>query len=238
MLGAFDDALDTYRAADTPLRGDALLALGRLRPLLDQAHAPQPWDALWRAYRAHALCLAGRVEEGVALARALVPVDIYEWIHVFECLLRAGELSTLDMRSLLYRPPHTSEHRWAELARQRMRADHARIRSAQESADLGPTYDAVLEAYDRSGLPYERALTRLSYARWLLAKGEVERAEAVNRVTLALAERHRMGVLGADAWALAADLAKIQHQSARAEAASREAARLRCEHNYLGPARP
>ena len=60
---------------------------------------------LWQAYRCHALCLAGRVSEATALAGPLVPVDVYEWTHVFECLLRAGQLAVLDMRSFLYRPP-------------------------------------------------------------------------------------------------------------------------------------
>src|SRR6185312_6757383 len=67
LLGQFADALDAYRPADAALAGDALIALGRLKPLLDQPHSRlrdrsrAPWEALWRAYRCHALCLAGRV---------------------------------------------------------------------------------------------------------------------------------------------------------------------------------
>ena len=107
MLGQFEDALAVYREKDAALRGDALIALGRLDPLLDQPQAQHPWQNLWQAYRCHALCLAGRTEEAVALAQTLVPVDVYEWVHVFECLLRAGKLSVLDIKSVLFRPPHT-----------------------------------------------------------------------------------------------------------------------------------
>src|SRR5213076_1498547 len=82
----------------------------------DDALAAHPWQTLWQAYRAHALALAGRTAEAVALARSLVPVDVYEWIHVFECLLRAGQLNSLDLRSVLYRPAHAGEQRWSELA--------------------------------------------------------------------------------------------------------------------------
>src|SRR5262249_47844348 len=148
--------------------GDALIALGRLEPLLRQSHAAHPWQTLWQAYRAHALCLAGQVAEAVALARSLVPVDVYEWVHVFECLLRAGQLAAMDIKSVLFRPPHAAEHRWADLARRRMRADYMRLASA-DTDDLGNEYQELLEAYDRGGLPYERALTRLSYASWLSA---------------------------------------------------------------------
>ncbi len=52
LLGQFDDALVAYRGADAPLRGDALIALGRLQPLLDQPQAAHPWQTLWQAYRA------------------------------------------------------------------------------------------------------------------------------------------------------------------------------------------
>ena len=47
------------------------------------------------------------------LARSLVPVDVYEWVHVFECLLRAGRLDVFDIKSVLFRPPHAAETRWA-----------------------------------------------------------------------------------------------------------------------------
>ncbi|HZY86064.1 MAG TPA: hypothetical protein VFE78_14620, partial [Gemmataceae bacterium] len=190
LLGRFEDALAAYREADDALRGDALLALGRLGPLLERPQAPHPWQALWGAYRSHALCLAGRTDEAVALARSLVPVDIYEWVHVFECLLRAGRLAALDVRSF-GRPAGGAEHRWAELARRRLRADYRR---AAGGDDLGVEYRELVEAYDRGGLPLERALTRLSQARWLLARGEPGQAESAAGVALALAREHAMRV--------------------------------------------
>jgi tetratricopeptide (TPR) repeat protein len=200
MLGQFDDAFAAYREADAALRGDALIALGRLRPLLDRADMPPPWQTLWRAYRCHALCLAGRGDEAVALARSLVPVDIYEWVHVFECLLRAGQLTALDLRSILFRPPHGHEHRWADLARRRLRADYLRILGNSEGVDLGAEYRQLLEEYDRGGLPFERALTRLSYAAWLLAQSDFEQAERVHRAALDIARQYAMRILEADAW--------------------------------------
>jgi hypothetical protein len=226
LLGQFEDALHAYRDSDAALRGDALIALGRLSPLLEQSLQPHPWQSLWQAYRAHALCLAGRAEEAAAVARALVPVDVYEWVHVFECLLRAGQLAAIDLRSVLFRPPHAAEHRWSDLARQRMRADYLRA-SAAPPADLGGVYESLIEAYDRGGLPYERALTRLSYTRCLLAQGKSGPAQAVNAVTLELARRHGMPIVAGDAWSLATG----------AEAKD-EAARLRRAVGYHGPERP
>src|SRR5262249_4422928 len=109
MLGQFDDALAAYPPADAPLRGGTLLSLGKLDEILVIDRATHPWEMLWNCYRAHALALAGRRDETVALCRRLVPVDVYEWLHVFEALLRAGELAALDMHSFLYRPPTASE---------------------------------------------------------------------------------------------------------------------------------
>ena len=166
MLGRFEEALPVYREPDAPLRGDALLALGRLEPILATPQAPHPWQMLWGAYRAHALSLAGRADEAVALARALVPIDVYEWTHIFECLLRCGRLDAVDMRSFLYRPAHAGGHRWADLARRRMRADYLRL-GGDPPANLGETYRELVEEYDRGGLPWERALTRLSRGRRL-----------------------------------------------------------------------
>jgi hypothetical protein len=205
MLGEFEDALAAYREHDAPLRGDALIALGRLGSLLEQERAPAPWQTLWQAYRCHALALAGRAGEALALARTLVPVDVYEWVHVFECLLRLGRLDALDLRSLLFRPPLAEEHHWAALARRRMRADYLRLRgpaSAGEQGDLGNEYREVVEAYDRGGLPYERALTRLGQARLLGAQGKKEAAREVVGAALNLARRHGMRIVEADAGGL------------------------------------
>jgi hypothetical protein len=202
MLGRFEEALPVYREPDAPLGGDALLALGRLEPLLTVVQAPHPWQMLWGAYRAHALTLVGRTDEALALTRALVPTDVYEWTHVFECLLRAGRLDALDMRSFLYRPAHAGGHRWADLARQRMRADYLR-QTADPPADLDETYRALVEEYDRGGLPWERALTRLSRARWLESRGAKDEAFALAAEVLPLARRYGMRVVEADALALA-----------------------------------
>jgi hypothetical protein len=226
LLGQFEDALAVYRAEDAPLRGDALIALGRLQPLLEQEQAPHPWQALWRAYRAHALCLAGRKEEAIALAASLVPVDIYEWTHVFECLLRLGQLELVDMRSFLHRPGSATGHRWADLARMRMRLDYLRV-NEPDAADLEREYPQLLDTYDRAGLPFERCLTRLGFARWLLNRGESERAASVNAVTLLLAQRCHMRLLEADAQDLASIVALDQGQDATARIAAKVSCQLR-----------
>ena len=213
LLGQFDDTLAVYRPADAPLRGDALIALGRLRPLLEQATVPHPWQALWQAYRAHALCLAGRTKEALALAKSLVPVDVYEWVHVFECHIRCGALHALDLKSVLYRPPFANEHQWSNLARRRMRADYLRLSGNPSSLDLETEYRELLEAYDRSGLPYERALTRLGYARWLMARKEAAGAQTVLAPTLELARRYGMGIVEVDALEfLNADPAEVKRR--------------------------
>jgi tetratricopeptide (TPR) repeat protein len=197
LLGQFQDALKAYRAADAPLRGDALIALGQLTPLLNGPQAAHPWQTLWQAYRAHALCLHGEAEQALGLARTAVPMDAYEWLHVFECLLRLEKLELLDLSSLLYRQPFAAEHRWAALARRRMRADYLRVTGTE--GDLGTEYRDIIEAYDRGGLPYERALTRLGYGRWLLGQGRGEEAAAMLRGTVELAHRHAMAIVEIDA---------------------------------------
>src|SRR5262249_38380727 len=138
LLGQFDEALAAYPSEDAPLRGDALIARGRLDPLRQEGRPPHPWQMLWQAYRTHALCLSGQVDAAVALAGRLVPGDVYEWTHVFECLLRAGRLDAVDMNSFLYRPPREGESRWNELGRHRMRADYLRV--TWHDSDPGPDY--------------------------------------------------------------------------------------------------
>lgn len=208
MLGQFEDALNAYREEDAALRGDALIALGRLGPLLDRPLVPPPWQTLWKAYRCHALCLAGRMDEAVALAKSLVPVDVYEWVHVFECLLRAGQLKAIDVRSILFRPPHSGEHRWADLARRRMRADYVQMVRGEENIDLGNEYRELLEAYDRGGLPFERALTRLRYSSWLQTQGETEQAKKAASMARDLARQFGMRLLEADSTDLLSEFSR------------------------------
>jgi hypothetical protein len=238
MIGQFDDALAAYRPEDAPLRGDALIALGRLSPLLEQPFVPPPWQTLWKAYRCHALCLAGRADEAVALAKSLVPVDVYEWVHVFECLLRAGQLTALDVRSILFRPPHSGEHRWADLARRRMRADYLRVAGAAQTLDLGAEYRELLEAYDRGGLPFERALTRIRFADWLFAQDETEQAEGVNRIALDLARQFGMRILETDAWRMTQMLAERRGDLAARAAAQDALTRIHRHIDAPHPNRP
>jgi hypothetical protein len=233
MLGEFSEAIDVYPAEDAPLRGDSLIASGELGPLLEDTRPPHPWQMLWQAYRAHALCLAGRVEEAVALAQRLVPSDVYEWTHIFECLLRIGRLDALDMNSFLYRPPREGEARWNELGRRRMRADFVRLTMPAENPRAD--YEAALDGYDRGGLPYERALTRLGFCRWLLTRDEIAAAGEMNRVTLELARRHGMRMLEADAWSVQAEFDRRSGSNpAQAEDNERQ---LRSKTGYSGPAR-
>src|SRR5262245_24593310 len=194
LLGQFDDAIQIYRTDDAPLRGDALIALGKLEPLLDQPHAPHPWQTLWQAYRAHALCLAGRTAEALALALTTVPVDIYEWVHIFECLLRLGRLGSLDMQSLLYRAPFTEESAWTALARRRMRADWLRVTGAAGDFELDSEFRALIEAYDRAGLPFERVLTRLGYERLLRQQQREAEAHALAVAAAAICDQSGMSI--------------------------------------------
>jgi tetratricopeptide (TPR) repeat protein len=228
LLGQFDDAIATYRAADAPLRGDALIALGRLEPFLEKVQAEHPWQTLWQAYRAHALCLSGRADEALGVAQSVVPTDVYEWVHVFECLLRLGSLDAIDLGSILYHPPLAEEHRWSLLARQRMRLDYVRVLGA-DTIDLGKEYCDLLDAYDRGGLPFERVLTRLGYARFLMALGKHAQARAVNDVSLQLTRRFGMALLEIDAEELQAELLNTSRESI---------ASLRVRRHYQAPRRP
>jgi hypothetical protein len=226
MLGEFEEALAVYPPADAALRGDALLALGQLGPLLEEPRATAPWQTLWQAYRCHALALAGRTAEVWDLVRGLVPVDVYEWVHVFECLLRLGRLDALDLRSVLFRPPGVQEHRWSALARRRMRADYLRLRGRPKDVeiDLGREYAELAEAYDRGGLPLERALTRLGWSRWLDARGERAESESVAAAARELGRRHGLRVIEADA----CDMLALEG----------ERDRLRQDTGYAGRTRP
>ncbi|MGE3803958.1 MAG: hypothetical protein AB7K24_04700 [Gemmataceae bacterium] len=238
LLGNFDDALAAYRADDAPLRGDALIALGRLEPLLADTRAAHPWQILWQAYRVHALCLAGRDQEARTAADALVPGDVYEWAHVFECLLRLGRLADLDMRSFLYRPADAGGHRWSDLARQRMRLDFLRVQQTEHSIGLTDEYASLLEAYDQGGLIYERALTRLSISRWLLEQGWTARAAETNGVALQLARQYQMKIIEVDALELAADIDEHAGKTDTSRESLRQAGLLRAQIGYHGRPRP
>jgi hypothetical protein len=126
-------------------------------------------------------------------------VDVYECLHVFEGLLLAGRLDLIDINSFLS-PPAGAEHRWAELARRRMRADWRRIQ--EPGADLRSEYAELCEAYDQSGLPWERVLTRISYATWLLDSGDIEAARPLVRTAHELANATEMSGLSINAWLL------------------------------------
>jgi hypothetical protein len=96
----------------------------------------------------------------------------------------------------------------------------------------------LVEAYDRGGLPLERALTRLSQARWLLARGEPGQAESAAGVALALAREHAMRVTEADAWGLLRDSARGRGDAGAEDTAARAEQALRRQTGYFGPGRP
>ncbi len=242
LLGDFRQALQTYRTTDAALLGDALLALGDLEPLLKVEQMPQPWQTLWQAYRCHALAIAGRADQAERIARTVVPVDVYEWVHVFECLLRIGRLDALDLDSLLYRPPNSNEHTWSQLARQRMRFDYHRVANSMAVSETElHQFKSLLEDYDRGGLPYERALTRLSYARWLHSQQDFEQAQRVLDATIELARRHDMRVVLVDAIELRSETGE-QRTEKREGTGNREQGTevkdLRKSIGYFGSVRP
>lgn len=225
LLGDWESALELYRGADAPLRGDALIAMGRLEPLLGDTSVPQPWQCLWQAYRAHALCLAGRIQEAVRLAEALIPVDIYEWVHVFECLLRAGRLDLLSEASL-QGIVIDAEHRWASLTRQRLLADFHRVR-LHDLNTVETTYRELLEAYDRGGLPWERTLTRLSLGQLCMNQGRRADCISMVRQAIEISRRYGMPILELDG----------QELLAEAECRTAETTAARARIGYRGPTR-
>jgi hypothetical protein len=197
MLGQFADALEAYRGEDAPLRGDALIALGRLEPLLEKPNVAHPWQTLWSAYRCHALALAGRMDVAVSLARRWCRwMSMSGFTSSSVCCGPAGWTCWICEVCCTVRP--TREQRQAELARRRMQADYRRLTEGPSDELLG-VYEALTEEYDRGGLPFERCLTRLGHARALIAVGRSDEARTVNTVTLALARRFDMSILEADA---------------------------------------
>jgi hypothetical protein len=173
----------------------------------------------------------------VALACSLVPVDIYEWAHVFECLLRAGRLDAMDMHSFLYRPANAAGHRWADLARWRMRLDYLRV-TAPDAIELDTGYRELIEAYDRGGLPYERCLVRLGQARWLLSQQDLAGADEAAATVRALARRYLMHLVEADAAHIVAAIARCRGDVAQAVQQEGEGEDLRQGCGFHGPPRP
>jgi tetratricopeptide (TPR) repeat protein len=222
MLGQFAEALDIYRPADAPLRGDALIALGRLDEIRKREHVPHPWQSLWQAYRAHALCLLGDVDESLRLAQAAIPLDIYEWVHLFEALLRLDRIDVLDYRNL----PAGDDSEWTRLARRRLELD--RRRRGGEGDATRPFLE-LIEAYDRAGLPLERALTRLSLARHQQASGKSAAAAKTTESALEIGRTYRMPIVIADALLSLAE----SDPTRRTEAES-----WRQRTGFAGPARP
>lgn len=205
MLGQFEEALAIYRPVDEPLGGDALIALGRLDGLIAKPFAPHPWQSLWQAYRGHALCLAGRRDEALRLVAAAWPVDIYEWVHHFEALLRLGRLDLFDPHSLDAALRNADDSLWTNLARRRIRADYFRLDNNDAPMELGREYQELIDAYDRAGLPVERVQVRLGYGRYLLSRSKRDEAESAAKTAADIARRHHMPLLEADAEALLTD---------------------------------
>jgi tetratricopeptide (TPR) repeat protein len=172
MLGRYEEALAVYRPGDAGLRGDALIALGRFAEITAIQAVPAPWNPLWQACRAHALARLGRPAEALALARRLVPSDIYDWLHVGEVFRRTGQASSLDLRGL-----PTQGSPWTVLAARRLRADLG------HAPDATAEYRTLTEAYDRAGLPYERTLVRLRLAD-LTGEGHAEANRLIERYGL------------------------------------------------------
>jgi len=92
-------------------------------------------------------------------------------------------------------PPDVSMAEDVALIHPGMSFEWCRTLAAQGSTDdalldsLHQEYRDLLEAYDRGGLPFERVLTRLGYARLLLAQRDPEQARAVIAVSLDLCRR-------------------------------------------------
>jgi hypothetical protein len=221
MLGQFDEALDIYRPQDGALRGDALIALGRLDAIRRQEQVPHPWQSLWQAYRTHALCLLGDTDTSLRLAQSAIPLDIYEWVHLFEALLRLDRIDVLDYRNL----PAGEDSEWTRLARRRLELDRRR-RTTDE--DLTRPFLELIEAYDRAGLPYERALTRLSLGRHSLSLGRPETMDTSTQAARTIGRTYRMPIVEADALEMLSEIDPSLRN---------EALLLRQATGYAGPTR-
>ena len=116
-----------------------------------------------------------------------------------------------------------------------MRLDYQRVMGTT-SGELDDDFRGLLEEYDRGGLPFERALTRLSYARWLLSGGDVVRAREVGNAIIAIAERHGMTIMAADGWEILADCLGDENRTASSRVA--RAREWRVKAGYCSTARP
>jgi hypothetical protein len=236
LLGDYPRALECYRGADVGLRGDALLAVGDLQAILNVRQASAPWSNLWQAYHIHALCLAGRVEESLVAAGSFMPVDVYEWLHVFEALLRSGALARTDLTATLQQGLARAEHHWSKLAWQRMQIDYFR-KTRSAPIEVEEPLRRLLHAYDAAGLPWERCLARLSQGRWLLEQGRLDEAGVATLAIENLANRFGFVILLRDALALKAEIALAMGRTAASQQASNEALRVGELSGCRGPVR-
>ncbi len=150
------------------------------------------------------------------------------------CCARAS--SMCSTRATILAQQAGGEQRWADLARRRMRADFLRVTGP--SHDLGPEYEAILDAYDRAGLPLERALTRLSYAQWLLGRDQLDRAATTVKSALTLADAHGMAIIAADAWGQWAAIHQRWGKVSEEQEGDLRAQEIRGKIAYLRPTRP
>jgi hypothetical protein len=67
---------------------------------------------------------------------------------------------------------------------------------------LESEYREIIELLDRGGLPWDRAMARLSFGKWLTNSGRMDDAQIVAKETSDLAERFAMPIIAADAQAL------------------------------------
>lgn len=156
--------------------------------------------------------------------------------HCTSLPLSAGRLAALGMRGFLYRPATAGGHRWADLARPRMRLDYLRI-TAPDEYILDVEYPQLVREYHRAGLAHERCLTRLGHGRWLLCRDRARDAASVNAVMLDVAEGHGLCLLTAAAWDLAAAAAARLGDQNNQITASQTAMQLRVSCGARGPAR-
>jgi hypothetical protein len=199
--------------------------------------AAAPWSNLWQAYRAHALCLCGRTSEALEVCASFLPVDVYEWLHVFEVHLRCGGLGKLDLTATLDLGLQRAEHDWSRLAWQRMKIDYSRVCRVAPPSPEAPLRE-IVQAYDAAGLPWERCLARLSLARELAGSGRGAEGLELADAAASLARQSGFPVLLRDALAIQEELAQGLGQPRAAADAAREAQEIVESTGCRGPVRP